>query len=777
MSARAFWAQRPLVCLAAGFGAGVWLGGRLPGALLPWAAGGLVAAALLLALLRWGRRALLPALLFLMLFGGMLWGYRAMRPGLPPEGKYRVEARVSGLPERRERDGRVAARLTDLRLSDESGRVYRLPGAYWTWYPKPEDPLPVDGQRLSMSSSLYHPDGQMNPYGFDFRLYLLQRGMAAGLSGGRDIVWSSPWLSVPQSPWLRARTAMAGVMDRLMGEDSALMKALLLAERSDLPEETTRAFRDSGIAHVLSVSGLHTGLLVIVLLALLRWLRLGPGGQMAVIALFLLMYCRMLDFAAPVVRAAILSLMLLGARLFHRRSDPLTSLALAFLLILAARPLDVYQAGFQLSFLAVLGIFTLGDRLDRAYDALARSRRLPDWLRPIAVALIATVSATLFTLPVTVTVFHQFPLLGLLWSPAACLLVALLMWGGIVLLPLALALPTLAATLVQPLILLSRLLTVVSRALSGLSLAAWRLPAPAVLLTLCMLTTLWLLTRYVRLRWFRRLLLIAGSFAIALLPLVLRGPEPLRYLQFSAGSADAALVEDGQHTLGIDAGENGSDLASYLLSRGRRIDTLYITHLHADHIGGLEQLMEAGVGVGELVLPYGALETQVADNSREILSAALERGIPLRFMGQGEDQAFGRASVRALWPAAGRVYPGMDANHSALTLLWQLGDVSLLAASDLTGDYERYAAHPAQVLKLAHHGSRYSSGEEFLRMVSPSVALLTASDSQRERVGDTLRRLEALGCATYATNEGGALILSVGEEGLTIEQYAGRAAN
>ena len=702
----------------------------------------------------------------------MLYSHQAVRPALPPESRYQLTARVAGMAEPRQPDGRVRATLRDVELTDEQGLRHSLPGAYWTWYPEASASLPQDGQRLIMTSSLYHPDGQMNPDGFDFRLYLLQKGIPAGLSGGRDIVWEPATQTGPQSPWLRTRLWLADRLDEALGQDSALLKALLLGARDDLPEDLTRAFRDTGIAHVLSVSGLHTGLLVMVLLALLRWLRIGPKGQLILVAAFLLMYCRLLDFAAPVVRAAVLSLLLLTARLFHRRSDPLTSLAIAFMLILLIRPLDIYQVGFQLSFLAVLGIFTLGDSLERRYQRLSGHRRLPGWLNTVVRALITTLAATLFTAPVTISVFHQLPLLGLLWSPLACVIVAWLMWGALVLIPLGWLVPPLSEALAWPLVQLSRLLGAVSRWLAGADVAAWRAPALGALLTLAIFLVLWLMTRYVRLRPRGRLLIGGLALLLALVPTLWPRERPLRYVQLSAGSADAALIEDGPLTIGIDTGDNGSDMSNYLLRRGRGLDMLYITHLHSDHVGGLRQLLEAGVRIEQIALPYGAMETAVADDSRDILALAADRGIPISFMGAGDSRQFEKSSVRALWPQSGQVYPGMDANHSALTLLWDLDGVSLLTASDLTGDYERYAAHPAQVLKLSHHGSKHSNSEAFLSIVSPQIALLTTADSVRDRASDTLARLERMDCQTYATNEGGALILTVGQAGLSLEQYA-----
>ena len=448
----------------------------------------------------------------------------------------------------------------------------------------------------------------------------------------------------------------------------------------------------------------------------------------------------------------------------------MTSLALAFIIILALRPLDIFQTGFQLSFLAVLGIIVLGDRLMQLYNRKRLTRHKP--LDKAALAFFTTIAATAFTAPVTMTVFHQFSFIGLLWSPFACLIVAWLMTGGLALIFLALISMPLAQAAAVPLAMLSRLFSDASKKLSELPFAVCGTPALSAALTLAVFLSLWLLTRYVCFRQSSRVMIVSAALIISF-SLAYAFQQPyVRYIQFSAGSADAALIEDGNVTIGIDTGENGSDLASYLLSRGRTLDTLYITHLHSDHIGGLRQLLENGIAIRRIVLPFGALETQAQDDSMAILQAAKAAGIAASFVGAGDTWQQGRVKMRVLWPYEGRVYPGQDANDSSLTMLWDLDGNTLLTAADLTGDYEHYAAQPAQVIKLAHHGSKNSSSQAFLETVKPQVALLTTSDSLQARAQATLKRLSTLGCKVYATHTSGALILTMARQNLLIEEYA-----
>lgn len=770
MNPRAFHRQRPLVCMALFFGVGVCIGaywGELP-LWLPLV--GVSLAAFVLAVsIAYHQQTLIYAVCFLALFIGIYRAHWAANPVLPSEGKVQVSARVSGLSERREADGRVKAVLKQVIVQDNAGQTHHLPAAYWTYYPERDAPLPVDGQRVTMESQLYHPMGQQNPYGFDFRTYLLQRGIPVGLSGARQLTLSPATQVEPQDFWLRTRLSLAALLDEAMGKDSALMKALILGSRDDLPEETVSDFRDAGIAHVLAVSGLHVGILAAALLYVLSRLRMPPKARFAVVAVVLLCYCRLLDFSAPVVRAALMSCLLMAGQVSHERVDPLTSLSVAFVAILVVRPLDMLNAGFQLSFLAVLGIFTMGDRLQSWYAK--GKRRGPSKWDGVVLAVVTTVSASLFTAPVVMRVFHRFPLVGFVFSPIACLVVAWLMWGGLLLLPVAAIWMPAAQVLARPLVWVSERFTSVTAFFAGLPFGNLRSAAPGVLLILALLIVLLLSTRYLRVRGWRRF--AAGGAALLVgVGIGFAGKnDAVRYIQFSVGSADAAVIEDGATTYVIDTAEHGGDLANYLQSVGRDVDILFISHLHNDHIGGLQQLLEADINIGQIVLPVHGRDVQFSDNSAQILSLAEERGVPIVYAGAGDMFTSNRVKAEVLWPVRDALYPGMDANHSSMALLLDLDGVRLLTAGDLTAEYELHSAMPAQVLKVAHHGSNTGTTVDYIKSVSPQLALLSLSDTHQQRASVVMGRLSDEGIPILSTDAGKAVMLTMHPDGIQTQHH------
>ena len=271
-----------------------------------------------------------------------------------------------------------------------------------------------------------------------------------------------------------------------------------------------------------------------------------------------------------------------------------------------------------------------------------------------------------------------------------------------------------------------------------------------------------LCTRYVLWPAKRRIIVGVGCFVIAFG--VWQGTicRDVQYIQLAVGQADAALILDGSETVVIDTGEHGGDLADYLLATGRNADQLILTHLHRDHCLGVKELLEERVSIGAVYLPEGAEEQQVDAECRELLDTLREMGVPVYYLHAGDTLDTVRTHLTVTWPVKGGVRAGQDANRYALALLCDLDGLTLFSASDLLGDYEMYAARDADILKVAHHGSKNSTGAYFLAAVSPQIAVITGSHAGAALPSsDTLSRLEAAGVQTYNTGVCGAVTITI----------------
>ena len=264
----------------------------------------------------------------------------------------------------------------------------------------------------------------------------------------------------------------------------------------------------------------------------------------------------------------------------------------------------------------------------------------------------------------------------------------------------------------------------------------------------------------------RAVVLLAGAavLAVSLIPLPQRGTE---YIQLSVGNADAAvLLDDGQVTV-IDTGEGDGVLSTYLRQRRLSIDTLVVTHLHRDHALGLRDLLDEDIPVKELLLPWGAEHASVTSDMLMLVEEMAARGTQVRHVGRCDAWTLPNGTLRVLWPEAGRVRPGQDANASSLTLLLETYGTRMLLTGDLDGKYENYAAEAADILKAPHHGSLQSSGESFLKQVSPRVTVVSCGDEKR-RVATEERLPDS---RVFGTENRGAVTIRFDEDGYAVETF------
>ena len=763
--------RRPLVWLAFAAGLGTLAGEGLPGSLLPFWLGFTGLIVLLAALLR-PRGAALAVLLAVAT--GLIFTARAacfFDRTVPPDGEYTVEGVVLQAPQLRTLDGHLTVQLRDVTLTDAAGQARALDGVYWTAYVDTAYIPPAPGDTVRVSGRLYAPSGQRNPYGFDFRRYLLQNHMTAGFynSGEYEAVPEAP--ATPLKLAVRLRYALLSRLDTAFGERAALPKALLMGERIALAEEDRTAFARIGIAHVLAVSGLHISLIVTALGLLTRRF-LSGRQQLWFFAIFLLSYAALLDFRASVVRASILTFAFLFSRSRGRSGDSLSAMALAFILILALSPVELSSSGFQLSFAAALGIVLLYQPVHRVVGrALGRKT---------GGLMASTLSAVAGTALPSIQTFHCFSLAGLLFSPVACALLTLL-------LPLCLAVLLLSCVWMDAARLLAWPVGLALRLMSdGVAIAArWpymslncpSIPWPFIPL---IVTAIVLFSSYAPRRWRgkRRAVLLAALFVCGSVLHLCTIDRGVSYLQLDVGSADCAVIQDGRHTTVVDCGEDGRDLSAYLLATGRRVNVLALTHLHADHCFGAQSLMDNGIPIDRLVLPVGANEAAVTQEALDLLARLEAYCGEVVTVSAGDTWMTLRTSARVLWPDQNSIRPGQDANNYSLCLDVRLESTTLLLTGDLTGAYEPYVRAHADILKSAHHGSRSSNTADFLAYTAPQTVIISVSataDAARPD-GEVQARVKAAGADVYTTAACGMIRVVPGPAGYRVIRFIGEGS-
>ncbi len=700
----------------------------------------------------------LIASLMLVLVLGAVLGYGAMNPVRPSEGSVQVTGVVEEAALREER-GQVRVILRDVTLDGK--RVSS--GAYWTYYLASGETMPealTAGARISVASKVYHPQGQRNPYGFDFNEYLLERNMSFGLYGASEMQVMPDGLSL-YGLTARIRRTLSDRLKSLCGEEGGqLASAVLLGMRSEMPEENVEQFQRLGIAHILSVSGYHVGILTAMLALLMRPMH-RRKLRMALTFVLLLLYAFLTGGNAPAIRAVLLWGFISWGSLRHRRVMMLHVLCASAMVQLVFTPLQLLTASFQMTYgamFALCGILMRTNHEERPKVKIGA--RVLDMAAASAVAQFGVLLPELYF-------FGTVPLFGIVANVLLFLLMNALMmldWAVLLLMviPLAAVLPGMAAGAVS-----SVLLDAVDYL--GQYSPVLRTKQPDIWVCIG-----WVLVWLALLpfgkdksRWrnrLNRLPMLAVGTALMLTILLPVRTDGTKYIQLDVGDADAAILQHNDAAVIVDTGENGSDLVSYLQAEKLHVELLVLTHLHSDHAGGLADLLEDGIRIDRCILPEGGLNESVSENVRASIEQLEKQGTSIETVTRGDVIAWSGGTFTVLWPDKARTFS--DLNEGSMALLSESEGVSMLLMGDLTSTYGQYAVVEADIIKAAHHGAKNGTTAELLAAVQPETVLVS---TDRENAAMYIRSLTD--ADVYATEEGGALTVRMKDGSYTIEAY------
>lgn len=745
-------------CAALLMMAGIALGFQAPTSAMPM----LCVSAALAGLLLLGRRRTRAAgcLLLTFLLGAAL-GIRTANPMLPPEGDAQVTGVVAGEVDFRAEKGQVRVILRDVTLNGE--RI--ASGAYWTFYLKADENIPdflTPGARISMTAEVYHPQGQRNPHGYDFRQALRQKNILIGLYGAAKLQALPDGLSL-YGLAARFNHRMAQTLRDVCGEKAGqLASAVLLGMRDEVPDEEQEQFRRLGIAHILSVSGFHVGVLV-ALLALLIMPVKHRRLRMALTLPMLLAYAFLTGGNAPAVRAVLLWALVCWGRIRHKRVLMLHVLCASAMIQLMFAPAQLFSASFQMTYgvmAAICGITA---------QTAPNAQKKRGWKGKILSLLSVSAAAQFGVLLPELYWFGRVPLLGIAVNVllvAGMNVLLLLDWATLLLTPI----PWLAALPGAATRAVSEGFLHLVNALGRFAPTLWtRQPDAWVVLGWLLVFAALLPFGKSRNRWQNRKkrlpMLAAGAVLMAtiLLPAPFSGTE---YIQLDMGDADAAVLRQEKHVLVVDAGEYGGDLASYLRAEHLPVDLLVLTHLHSDHAGGVRELLDEGIPIRRCVMPSGALAADFDEEVLPLLARMEENGTVIETVCRGDILQWAEGKLTVLFPPEG--FSASNANDGSMALLVEAEGVKLLLTGDLSAQYGQYAAVSADVVKAAHHGSKNGTTQAFLDESAPSAVLVS---TKRENAADYLRGITD--ADVYSTLESGAIIIRMADCCFTIDQFEG----
>ena len=586
------------------------------------------------------------------------------------------------------------------------------------------------------------------------------------------------WLSVDRLVVVAAsRAGGGGAIDRLRTDaeqalgnglpdrEEALARGMVLGQDDALDPELRDQFRRSGLAHLVAASGSNVMLLAALALPLAAFAGLGLRARLVAVLGLIAVYVPLAGAGPSIQRAGVMGAAGLVAVLAGRPAARWYALLIAACATLLVNPRARADPGWQLSFAAVIAIMALTPALR---DRLRRAG-VP---RPLAEGGALTIAATLGTAPLSAHHFGQVSLAALPANLLALPAVAPVMWLGAIAIAAGMVVPAVATACgvlaAAPLAYLEWL----ARACAALPGAAVDVPlgSPVALVVVYAAPAALVAHRRVRalaLRWLP--LVLAACAALWLARPVVRPPDGVRISFLNVGQGDATLLQDGAHAVLVDTGPpDGGVLAQLRRAGVTALDILVVTHAQADHEGGAAAVLRA-MPVGVVV--DGGIPTAPGPG-RALPTLAAQRGAAVVVPRSGMRLRAGRWSLRVLWPPPrARLAPGGDPNALPVVAVATAGrlDVALTADAE-TPVTAAILREPAEVLKVAHHGSADAGLPALLARLRPRIAVIEvgARNTYGHPTPSTLAALRVVG-HTYRTDRDGTVRIAPGKGGLTVE--------
>ena len=639
------------------------------------------------------------------------------------------------------------------------------------------------GQRLSLTGHIWANDPVTNPHEFDFGAYLREDGMSAMATAKIEDVTVLETKTNLRSHAIAARKALMKRIDALFPAHAPLVNALLLGDRSQLSEEQREAFRESGTAHLISISGLHVTVLAGALAALLG-LFLNRRIAAVLAALLLVPYGAVIGFPPAFVRALMMFAVYSLAPVAGLPSDGITRLGAAMLVYLMIDPLAVTDAGFVLSYGATAGLILLVPPLEKLLRLDRLRLKIPKHPKPLEAlhlrfplylgeVLAASLAAQLAILPGVIAFFGVQPLLSLpfnLFCVPLCMvgyLLALAAVGASFLwLPAARLVARGAEALFGPMLAVTRL----SDRLPVAGVRLGRYPLALVLVHGAIVVAASELSRLKpRLRRVLplALVLVAGISSLW----TFARNWPFRIVFLDAGQADCAVVTTHGHTWLIDTGDTYTPVADYLSATALSLDGVFLSHPHQDHAGGLMDVLNAFTP-DVVYVPAGWFGVEsVAPAVSEGIERARDMGIEIRELAAGDAVPLsGEALLTAYNPVPGRAVE--DVNDLSTLALIEVNGHTALFTGDLTIDGEPEVVPDTEVLKVAHHGADNATSQRFLRACTPEIAVVSVGENSfGHPAPETLRFLADIGAETFLTRDRGAVTLTLRGDAWRVQTY------
>ena len=633
------------------------------------------------------------------------------------------------------------------------------------------------GDYIKINAKIELPSKARNYMGFDYKSYLKSKKIIATILDVKNVeILDVNKTNTAENIFNSVRNNIKKIMYKLLPKDAReLAIGMMIGDKEELDANITENFKNSNLTHMLAVSGAHISYVILGLNLMLK--KTSNRFRKIFIICFLIFFVGVTDFTPSVQRASIMAILLLISTMLYRSQDTYTSIAFSGLVILIINPYSFFDVGFQLSFGGTIGIVLMYNNLIKRFKTNGKLKGY------IVSSICVSVCANLIIIPIIAfnfnTVSLTFWISNLLAGPFLGVIIIL----GLCVYLLSFVIFPVAKIISIPLKYLIYILLIIVKYCSKIPFSSITIRTPYIFEIFIYYIILYLVFNYAKIKpYFKKLvviILIAILIANSCIHVQNHGKMIIYFID--VGQGDSTLIRTAKNkTILIDGGgsENSSfdvgekTLLPYLLDRKITVlDYVVISHFDTDHCGGILYLMEH-LKVKNIIISKQGKES---GNYNKFKNIVLDKGISVIFVKKGDKIKIDNETyMDILFPGNNFISDNILNNNSIVTKICYnnfsilfTGDVEEIAENEICRKYNTTNKLKANILKVAHHGSKTSSTAEFIKMVKPQIALIGVGEKNKfgHPNDGVIQRLKNMNTKIYRTDKMGEIVIQINNIG------------